>query len=539
MNPRHSRWLVLGLVLALGAWLRLEGLTTTPLFGDEHHSLKTAAEAPATILRSFDRVGSHVLTPLLQHASRALFGPEVWTLRLVAVLPGLLALLLVYPIGRRLVGEVPALMATAWLAVSPMHVFYSRFGRPYALVVLGGLLVVLAGWRVIACNRDDGRGRALPALVGLGLACALTLYVHLSTAGLVAAVGLVVLVSRWRSAGARGALAVGLALAGAGLLAFLLYLPVLEPLREYLGRSRENLPGGVDSRGPLSWFELPLLLGGGVIAGGALAGLCLVGLVLGLRRARDVRHGWLCTAAIGGPLVLLLLMRPFGMGYAYARYLIVGLPFLLMLAAAVLGRLLKGREGWAPPVALLLAAGVYLGGPLAPWLERGTFSNTYLALQGLPAFDEAWPGASPLYGKLAQDDGVQRVIELPLQRSRTVLLYRNHQRTHGKRVLVGVGAKGIGPLLEGAPYVHLDRPGWIARSGAQWLIVHRRVKAETERYWQFVYRTEPTGPARGLLERNRRVIPNLRDAAELPGELGPPDYQDEHVLAWRLTPGEG
>ena len=114
--------------LLLGILLRVQGLGGQALFGDEYHTLYTVEESYGTILRTFDNVGSHIVLPLLQRISLDVFGDGVLSMRLPALIPGVLTLLLLYPLARKLVGPTPACLATLALCFSPMHVYYSRFG---------------------------------------------------------------------------------------------------------------------------------------------------------------------------------------------------------------------------------------------------------------------------------------------------------------------------------------------------------------------------------------------------------------------------
>lgn len=521
-------FLLLAAAFLLGLWLRTDGLAETPLFGDEHHSLKTASQPADEVLTGFDKVGSHVLTPLLQHWSLELFGGTPFALRLPALVPGLLTLLVIAAIAGRLGGAGAACIAAAWTAVLPMHVFYSRFARPYALEVL--LVLLLAGGTVLLIERR----RPFSALrFGVIFTAALTLYCHLSSAGAVAGIAVAYALSSFLAERKPCRLYVPLLTFGlAGLVALALYAPVLEPLKEYLGKERES-----ESSGPLSWFELPVLLGGSAVGGALLIASATLGAVVLARRSgpsgSSPGAAAILVGCVLGPLLLLLVTRPFGMGYAYARYLIPSLPAALVLGSIGLGAI--GNRlgiGGGVLVAVATAALVHFAPARA---AQSTFSNTYLALHALPAFDQPWDGGSKnFYDRIAEDEEVQAIIEVPLMRSRTVLLYRAHQLRHGKDVKIGVGQAGIGPLLKGPAYVDLSGEEW--REGAQWLVVHHKAKQELFAYRDWVYGAEFDGVDAGLMERNRRFLAAFPDAAALPQGLGPPDFQDRWIMAWRLPP---
>ena len=191
------RLAVLAGALGLGAWLRLQGLADLPLYGDEHHTVFLKIEGRyvdlaevsyGAILKTFDEVGSHVALPLLQRLSLDVFGAGVVPFRLVAIVPGLLALLLAYPLLRRFVERDAAALATALLAVNPMVVYYSRFARGYALALL---LALVLGWAVRSTLDRERRGKS--GWVALVASAALLPWVHLSTLGFVLALALATL----------------------------------------------------------------------------------------------------------------------------------------------------------------------------------------------------------------------------------------------------------------------------------------------------------------------------------------------------------
>ena len=81
--------------------------------------------------------------------STDLFGASLWAIRAPAFLPGVLAVLLCYPVVRRMIGRAPAAGATMLLAGSSFHIFYSHFARAYALAILLVLLLLGAVARAL------------------------------------------------------------------------------------------------------------------------------------------------------------------------------------------------------------------------------------------------------------------------------------------------------------------------------------------------------------------------------------------------------
>lgn len=545
MSAQPRSWIRLALLtaaLGIGAWLRLRGLDMLPLHGDEHHTLFAADRGYAEILTTFDLVGSHVPLPLLQRLSLDLFGPGIVPFRLVAIVPGLLLLFLAYPLLTAFVERSAAALATAFLAVHPMAVYYSRFGRGYALALW--LAFVLA-WALKRALDPERRGRWTWAV--LMASAALLPWVHLSTLGFVLAMALAGVALAARESRA-AALRLAVAFAVAGLMALLLYVPVLGQVVTYFRANEPEPP-------PLSWFGVATLLAGGRAA--AWGAIVLVPLGAGL-----IWREWrvtivLAAAALFGPLLLLLGAQPSGMDYAWARYLASALPFLAALCGAALASLARIAPGSGEPLALLAGAGLCLAQLWSSPLDlcappEGSFSNTYLALHPLPAFDEPYPATPELYRTLAADRAVTHLVEAPSIYTRSVLLYRNYALQHGKRVVIG-WTGDMPRALQRGPYVRLleiepDDGRAAAPESVVWLVFHRDLRAEVTDYFRFVYEDawpRHFDPEDESFMRRQEAIhggnlaePELaeRVAARLVERYGPPDHEDARVYAWRLAP---
>jgi hypothetical protein len=126
-------------------------------------------------------------------------------IRIPSALAGSLTLLVLWALARKLDGRVAA-VAVWLLALSPLHVLFSRLARPYALAAL---LAVLATWALVQAVQR--RRLALPAYVLLAVLLVLTnlFGVALLVAHAVVLVWLYrrrpVLLWRWAAAGVIGA----------------------------------------------------------------------------------------------------------------------------------------------------------------------------------------------------------------------------------------------------------------------------------------------------------------------------------------------
>lgn len=519
--------------LGLGAWLRLRGLAQLPLHGDEYHTLLGADQGYGTILTTFDTVGSHVALPLLQRLAMDVCGAGVLPFRLVAIVPGLLLLGLAYPLLRAFVGADAAALASAALALDPIVVYYSRFARGYLLALLLALVLVWALRRLLEPSR---RTRASWGI--LVVSAALLPWVHLSTLGFLAALALTSLALALRESRALAGRLL-LAFAAAGAITLVLFLPVLGQVVTYFRVMEPEPP-------PLSWMGVPTLLFGGRLAAWVALVLVPLGAWFAWRESRATV--WLAAAALLGPLALLLATNPRGLDYAWARYVLSALPLLVALAAtAVIA--LAARARAAGPVGLAIGGALLLlnhwTGPIGPRVpEDGAFSNTYLALHALPAFDEPYPAMPEFYRSIASDPSVHRIIEAPPLLTRSVLLYRNYLLTHGKEVLLGWTGDLPRGIADG-PYVRLTG---IPPGMADYLVLHKSQVEEVPGYYRFVY--EEVWPRVRVpaddtfMLRQETIHPGSFLGAEqinpiagrLLAEYGPATYKDESLLVWKLAP---
>jgi len=142
---------VLALVILLGAYLRLTDLGGPSLWLDEILHLQVAqslSDQPwYRLLTGVHEVRGKTENGALYYGLQILgqrLAPGETGVRLLPAIVGILTLPLMALTGRLLGGRLVALAATFLLAVSPLHVYYSREGRPYSLVMALALLLLFA-----------------------------------------------------------------------------------------------------------------------------------------------------------------------------------------------------------------------------------------------------------------------------------------------------------------------------------------------------------------------------------------------------------
>ncbi|ADZ69753.1 glycosyltransferase family 39 protein [Polymorphum gilvum] len=339
--------LLLAAILALAALLRLPGLDRTSLWYDEAVSWSQSSLPFGAMVAAVAGDNYPPLHNILLWAAIRLFGDGEVVLRLPSALASILAVWLLYRLGRSLFGPATGLLAAFLLALSPFQVWYAGEARMYALFAACGLAFLWAAAE--ALRRPCRRAFWLATL-----AAALFLYCHIYAAFSIAGVGLLALVLialRWRDGlpeglAPRGPDCLLAALAAAGVL----FLPWLVLL---VGRARHVAAEGF-------WIAYPdaafLTVMAGEIAGSGtyaavLAGLVGIWPILATVRRRSGRTpeclrtesgAWqvgLLAAFAGAPVLLgyglSIAVRPI----LFDRYLIAAASVFLLMAAAAATRL--------------------------------------------------------------------------------------------------------------------------------------------------------------------------------------------------------
>ena len=217
--------LAIGGVLALGVVLRF--VCQSDLWADEVLSVNIAKLPISQISAALRHDGSPPLYYLLLHVWMRIFGTGDAAVRALSGLAGVIALVPMWFVGRRIderrirLRVAPAGSRTvAWsalllLAMSPFAIRYSTEARMYSLVILWVLLGYLAVAR--AFERPT-----IARLVPVSVVTSLLLYTHYWTFSLVGVTGLTMLVYAWRGAPERRRAAAAATVAvGVGVLTFL------------------------------------------------------------------------------------------------------------------------------------------------------------------------------------------------------------------------------------------------------------------------------------------------------------------------------
>ena len=184
--PLRSRALGLWLLVltVLAAALRVIGINRG-LWWDEIYFLLVSVRHPLVeIVTIFPGDIQHTLYSILARLSILTFGEHVWSLRLPALIFGVASIPMLYLLGASVTTRIEALVASALLAVSYHHVWFSQNARGYTALAFW---TMLSTYFLLRGIRTQRRGPFL----WYAVAAALGVYTHLTMAFLVASHALV------------------------------------------------------------------------------------------------------------------------------------------------------------------------------------------------------------------------------------------------------------------------------------------------------------------------------------------------------------
>jgi mannosyltransferase len=161
------------ILLSLG--LRVWGLHAQSIWRDEADSLRFAGD-PVLLAEMFTTPGHNAPAYyLMLRVWSGMVGDGIVAARLFSALWGVLAVALLYVVGRRLFDRRVATVAALFAGCSPYLIWYSQEARTYMPLLA---VVLLALWLLLVGLQDGRRW----ALAGFLLAASLSLYLHVVAA---------------------------------------------------------------------------------------------------------------------------------------------------------------------------------------------------------------------------------------------------------------------------------------------------------------------------------------------------------------------
>jgi hypothetical protein len=534
-----SREWPLALAVLAGAALRLDQIGIQIPLDDEWHALHAVERfGYGHVLTHFGWTDYCIPLTVFYKAVSDVWGlSELW-LRLPVLVAGVLSLVIMPIAVRPWVGGDAAAVFAWLLAVSPLHVYFSRYARPYSVALLLTFVAVFALLHVRFLGR---RGWAWAYVA----AAALSPYFHLTTLPVVLLPLAVALLGRllgdrakgW-SLPRRGLWIVGVGV-GLGLLAFI-GPPLFVDHRALFYKTGR---GSVDA----STLAGAAQLIAGSARPGALVFLSLAALagLVALARRRPALAAYLAVVA-GVAIAVPLLGHPvlIELPIVLTRYCLVLLPLLLVLvscgcisAAALLGARGPAVAGVMGPA---LAGLLFWLGPLAQthrhpnaWTNHPAFQYSYAT-----APCDSNMKVPPVYEWLARfPAGSQRVVEAPWLFAAPGIRFHCYQRVHRQDMLIGfvggvfdaISASGLPrpgelPVLARPTkyrfrsFVHLAAHADLPRRGVRFVILHKAIEREM------------TGAQAGTGLGIEPWIKRYRDL------YGPPVHEDAVTAAFDVAP---
>lgn len=354
-------WLALTALCVVALVLRLVRLDTG-MWIDEIYALVHSFREPlGTIVTTFYGDTHHPLYAVGARLSLVAFGESAWSIRLPAVLFGVATIPLTYLLARRVTSHREGLLASALLAVSYHHVWFSQNARGYTMMAFFAMASTLVLLRALE------RG-AVRDFVWYAALAALGAYTHLTMVFVAVGHALVVLVEIIRPEHRGHRLSwrapfIGFGLAA--LLTVLLYAPMLGEVIDYFVNRPSRLVGVSTPAWALreairvlivGFGAATVLLGGGVLMLGLVIGVTGFAALLRAHRNAALSFAFPVVVVIGGALV--------GRGTMYPRFFFFMAGIALIVGvhgAVVVARWIARRRRWSPRGGERLAGGLCVG----------------------------------------------------------------------------------------------------------------------------------------------------------------------------------
>lgn len=151
LTSRTHKQLVAGTIL-IGALLRISRLWEGITYDEAFTCVFYAPKPVSFILSDYTWPNNHLLHTLLVKCAMALFGAHLWSVRLPALVAGILCMPLFYLFVRAMFNRYVALLSLAFVAASGALIEYSALARGYSLTWLFMLAASLAGRHLVKRN---------------------------------------------------------------------------------------------------------------------------------------------------------------------------------------------------------------------------------------------------------------------------------------------------------------------------------------------------------------------------------------------------
>lgn len=142
-------WIVLILIITIASAIRLYNPTFRSIWGDEAHSIYLSSQPIIAIVDNAVKDSHMPAYFMLLSAWTNIFGVFEYDLRLLSIIIGILAVIVLFFFIKDLFDEKAALIAASLMGFSPLAIMHSQEIRVYGLVLLMSILSSWFLWRLL------------------------------------------------------------------------------------------------------------------------------------------------------------------------------------------------------------------------------------------------------------------------------------------------------------------------------------------------------------------------------------------------------
>lgn len=153
-NESKKTWILLCLILIVGAFLRFYGLTRQSLWLDEANGIRIAEKGFSEIINELKSDVSPPFHYFLLHLWMKVFGKGELSVRMFVAIFGFLLIPAIYYVGSSLFNRKVGLISAFIASIGEFHVRYSQEVRMYSMLALLGLFSVYFLYRAMVTDKS-------------------------------------------------------------------------------------------------------------------------------------------------------------------------------------------------------------------------------------------------------------------------------------------------------------------------------------------------------------------------------------------------
>ena len=553
--------------ILIGGFLRIYHIGSQIIWDDEWHGIYSAGFNNLKYIFTHFHLNDNCI-PLTIYYRIMLnsIGLNEIVIRLPQLLFGILILLIFPLIVKKLFNKRIALIFLFLIAISPLLIYFSRFARPYSIVVFLSFISIISFYLWIIERKVI---YVAIYLVGAILAPYFSLS---SLAFVLAPVLYIVIISLTKQRGLflNGLkkfprlkhIAIVFFILTVGISAWL--LPAAESFSEVIKKSGKG------------FVDIGTLGGCATLFSGSRSFIvCLILLLLSvyglfvLYGTNKLLLNYFCIICTS-QFFYIILPKPFlsQKSIIFTRYFLPCLPVYLLIISVALNELsmrlklflqnkIKMVNAFSNLTLASLVLILFLMGPIPDvysfpngFTNHKDFQYNYIYLDQILNRVERHKGLYPeFYANLTHEDTDSKIIEFPAILSWTWNIFHVYQRVHKKRVLIGYDSGSFGPFFGYAAFrnkkigfnnfIDISDPKSLSGSGAKYIVIHKNIWKECAALGLFTpenrhnmenrVSTLPVSLQEGLYKYVSREILKLKKV------FGKAIYEDNWIVVYKIS----